>query len=546
MPDLLLTGGILYLGGGRFERGDLVVRDGSIVAAGADAASAASAGTERIDLDGGTLLPGFHDAHVHPLFAGTTLLGIDLHTVHSRSGYQRLVADFAREHPSASVLEGGGWFGDVFEGGFPTAAVLDEVVSDRPVLLMSHDWHGAWVNSAALRLAGIDRHTTDPADGRIVRDADGDPTGMLIEGAVGLVTGLLPEANAEHRATALLAAQERLHSVGITSWQDAAVGESDIGPDAFPVYVDIAARGLLTARVVAALWWDRNLGLEQIDRLEERRRVAAESGAFDASTVKVMQDGMVENGSAAMLSPYCGPGPENSGMAFIDPADLARLSVELDARDFQIHYHAVGDRAVRDCLDAVAAARAANGDRGNRHHIAHLDIVDPADVPRFAELDVTANVSPLWARRDEEIVTRKLPLLGHDRERSHFPFSSLLQADARLAGGSDWPVTDPNPLWAVYTAITRTAPIEDLHAVGPDATTVPLEPAEAVDLGSALDAYLMGAAHVNRLDDRTGSLEVGKAADLVWIDRDISDPAQLGAATVRRTWVEGRTVYAAS
>lgn len=553
MPTVFRNG-LLYLGNGRFERGSLAVHAGRIaaVALGADELRAEKqsaeldlSGADVIDLEGGTLLPGFQDAHVHPLFAGSSLLGIDLSEVHDGAEYLRIIAAYSAAHPDDEVLEGACWFGDVFEDGFPRADLLDAVVPDRPIVLISHDFHGAWVNTVALDRAGITRATPDPADGRILRDADGTPTGMLIDGAVGLLSAILPDRTAEFSRRALLAAQHRMHAAGITAWQDAAVGESDLGPDAFPVYEGLARAGELTGRVVAALWWDRSRGVEQLDDLLERRERARQTGWFDAGTVKVMQDGMVENGTAALLDPYCGRG-EDRGIAFLEPDVLAELSRRLDALDFQIHYHAVGDRAVRDCLDAVAATRAANGARGNRHHIAHLDLVDPADAPRFAELDVSANVTALWARRDEEILTRKLPLLGADRERRHFPFQSLHAAGARLVGGSDWPVTDPNPLWAVYTAVTRTAPREDVHAVGADACTVPLEPAEALDYGTALDAYLTGAAYVNRLEREAGHLAPGLAADLVWLDRDIRSVDALGAARVRQTWVGGASVYAAT
>jgi predicted amidohydrolase YtcJ len=544
MPLVLYTNGLLYRGGGAFERGSLLI-DGSVITGVFAADDALPLADEVVDLDGGTLLPGFQDSHAHPLLAGVLLMGIDLLPVHNRGEYLRIIGDFATAHPELDCIEGGGWFGDVFEGGFPTAGDLDAIVTDRPVILSSHDAHGVWVNSIALERSGINSQTPDPSDGRIERDASGAPTGVLLEGAAALVAGLRPQTDHTFNVQALLRAQERLHSVGITTWQDAFVGDGDVGPNALPAYDELASTGRLTGRVVMAQWWERTRGIEQIPELVAIRERYESNTLLDAGTVKVMIDGMIENGTASMLAPFEGRA-DDSGITFID-ADAAReLAIALDAADFQIHFHAVGDRATRIALDAVEASVEANGRRGNRHHIAHLDIVDPADVPRFAELDVTANISAIWARRDEEIVTRKLPLLGAAREEMHFPFRSLHHAGARLVGGSDWPVTDPNPLWAVYTAVTRIGVAEDPHAIGDEVFEVPLLAHEAIDLGTALDAYLSVGAFINRLDESTGELRAGAAADLVWIDSDLRDLSALGAALVRQTLVNGNVVYSAS
>lgn len=547
MTTTLYAGGVLYLGAGRFASGAVLV-DGPRIAAvllDDDAQPAVLPTADAVvDLRGGTLLPGLQDAHVHPLLAGLQLRGIDLAPVHDREGYLRRIADFAAAHPEAAVLTGGGWFGDAFAGGFPTAAELDAIVPDRPVVLASHDAHGVWVNSAALAAAGIDDATVDPVDGRILRDAQGSATGMLLEGAVALVDRLAPTPTPEELADALALAQRRLHSVGITAWQDAAVGESDLGPDALPAYEALARDGRLTARVVLAQWWDRARGIEQVPALVAVRDRLAADGVLDAGTVKVMIDGMVENRTASMLEPFTGHG-DDRGIAFLGREELVALTIALDAVDLQVHFHAVGDAAVRHALDAVEAAIAHHGQRGNRHHVAHLDVVADEDVPRFAELEASANVTALWARRDEEIVTRKLPLLGPAREERHFALGSLHRAGARIVGGSDWPVTDPNPLWSVRTAVTRLGVAEDPHAIGHDVLRHPLLAHEALPLGVALDAYLESAAHVNRLDGDTGVLRAGALADLAWVDADLRDLDAYGSARVLRTVVGGVTVYEA-
>jgi predicted amidohydrolase YtcJ len=544
--ELVFRNGAVYRGNGLWDRKPVAVAAGRIITCDADGIDELiSRRTRIIDLRGGSLVPGFQDSHVHPLLGGAALLGIDLSGVHSHPQYLELIRDYANSHPAAAVLQGAGWYGDLYPGGFPVRQELDAIVPEKPLILTSHDAHGMWVNSAALAAAHIVDTTPDPAGGRILRDHDGTPTGVLLDTAMGLVGQLMPAHDPAYLRAAMLAAQRRLHSMGITSWQDAMVGQTDLGQDPFPVYDALVRDGLLTARVVAALWWDRERGLDQIDELTCRRTLAEDLPGISADTVKIMQDGMIENQTAAMLAPYSLPPSIDRGPSMIDPAELAETTIRLDALGFSIHFHAVGDRAVRECLDAVEAARKANGTTPGRHQIAHLDIVDPRDMGRFAELGVSANLQMLWARRDKEIVERKLPLLGRERESQHFPFASLARAGAHLSAGSDWPVSDPNPLWAIYTGVHRVAPSEDVHARGDDALSVPLEPAEAIDFRTALDAYTVGSAWVNGLDRLTGAIRPGLAADLAWIDSDISEGEHLGSSNVNETFVDGATVYEA-
>lgn len=540
---LLLTNATLSMGDGLWRRGSLLV-DGGLIAAVGDDVPAPAGDVEVRDLGGASVLPGFHDTHVHPALAGSALLGIDLMPVHDAGAYAAIIADYASAHPDEPVLEGVGWYGDVYPGGFPSREILDEIVADRPAILTSHDGHGVWVNTRALEAAGITDDVVDPPGGRFVRDADGRLTGVLLDTAMDAVAGIRPAHGDGAVGAAILAAQARLHSVGITAWHDAAVGASDIGPDAFDAYLDLDERGLLTADVTACLWWRREDGLAQIPELEERRRrAAAAGGRVSAGTVKIMQDGMIENLTAAMLEPYS----SSAGLvgdSLVDPSELNAVVTELDARGFQVHLHAVGDRAVRECLDAIEAARTANGPSDNRHQITHLDVVDPADTARFAALDATVNAQFLWARTDTEIVERKLPLMGADRAAHHFPYGSLHRAGARIAAGSDWPVSDPSPLWAMHTGTTRTAPAGDPHATGA-AFADPLLAGEALPFAVVVDAYTGVAAWVGHAETRTGFLRPGFAADLVILDRDISDGAGLDAARVVETISRGVSVYRA-
>ncbi|MEZ0066228.1 putative amidohydrolase YtcJ [Streptacidiphilus sp. MAP12-20] len=543
--DLVFLGGPVYtVDPARSWAGAVAVRDGRIVAVGQDhdVRPLIGTGTEVVDLAGKLLLPGFQDAHVHPVLAGTTLLSCDLHELHTADAYVAAIAAYADARPDAAWITGGGWSMEAFPGGTPHRSLLDGIgtVGNRPVALPNRDGHGLWVNSRALEIAGIDANTPDPADGRIERDADGTPTGMLQEGAAELVTRFIPPASDEDFYQGLLAGQAYLHSFGITGWQDAGVGAS-FGPgDVYGAYLRADREGTLTARVRAAQWWDREGGLEQLAGFQERRTEAEQGGErFRAGTVKIMLDGVAENHTAAMLEPYldgCGCSSGNAGMDFVDPEKLGGYVAELDAAGFQVHFHALGDRAVRHALDAVEEALRRNGDRGNRHHLAHLQVVHPDDIARFRALGATANMQPLWACHEPQMDELTIPFLGERRAGWQYPFGSLLRAGAMLAAGSDWSVSTPDVMAGVHVAVNRTGEEDPNRILGPE---------QRIDLGSALAAYTAGTARVNHLDDVTGSIQTGKLADLVVLDRDpFAGPSQaIAEAQVLRTYVQGELVH---
>ena len=503
--------------------------------------------TEVIDIGDGLLAPGFIDAHVHPVYAGTAMLQCELHGLITADECVAKVADYSAANPDVEWILGGGWSMEGFPGGTPTRRLLDAVVPDRPVFLPNRDGHGAWANTKALELAGIDANTPDPADGRIERDADGGPSGCLHEGAMALVSELVPSPTEDDYDRALDIAQNYLLSLGITGWQDAIVGEVNGRPDPLDAYLRAANDGRLKARVVGALWWDRNRGAEQIDGLVERRARSV-AGRFGATSVKIMQDGILENFTGAMLSPYldaCGDHTTNSGISFVDPEALKANVTALDALGFQVHFHAIGDRAVREALDAIEVARNTNGDSDLRHHIAHIQVVHPDDVPRFASLDVTANMQPLWACHEPQMNELTIPFLGEPRWRTQYPFGALARAGARLCGGSDWSVSSPDVLWGSHVAVNRVAPPD---ADEGDAAADPFLPDERLDLVTALTAYTRGSAHVNHKDDVSGTIEPGKFADFALLDRNPFDgPTEhIHAARVSGTWVEGERVFSAS
>lgn len=541
VADTVFVHGAVFDGDSWHPSSAVAVRAGTITAVGREAVGAVTGpGTEIVDLAGGLLLPGFVDAHVHPIEGGLERMRCDLTGGDTRDDYLGLVRRYSAGTSAAWIL-GGGWQLAAFPGGLPVAGDLDSIVSDRPVYLANRDHHGAWVNSRALEIAGIDAGTPDPPDGRIERDSAGAPTGMLHEGACLLVSRFIPANTDAELHEALLSAQRYLHSFGITGWQDAIVGDYGNHSDTGDVYLDAARTGELTSRVVAALWWDRNRGAEQVDDLV-RRRGELRHERFQATSVKVMQDGIPENQTASMLDPYVGAtGPDATGHSFLDPAELTAAFVALDRADFQIHVHAIGDRAVRESLDAFEATRAANGPSTNRHHVAHLQVVHPADIPRFAELDVTANLQALWATFEPQMVELNVPILGPIRSAWQYPFGDLRRAGTRLCAGSDWPVSTPDPWQALHVAVNRMLP-----AGAPDFTPEPFYPKQSLDLATALAAYTRGSAWINHAD-AAGRIRLGATADLCVTDVDpfSGAPGAIGATRTVSTWIGGRAVFTA-
>ncbi len=538
--DLIFTGGVVYtVDAARSWAGAVAVRNGTIAAVGTDADVLELKGptTEIVELDGRMLLPGFQDAHVHPAFAARNLLQLNLDHLSTRAQYLDAIAEYATAHPNLPWITGGGWAITAFPpDGIPTKADLDAVVPGRPVFLMNTDVHSGWVNSKALEMAGWDAHTPDPWDGRLERDAQGTPVGALIEGAAyTFLDRFVPATPPAFWRECLLLAQRELHALGITGWQDAWVR-----PELLQAYRELDDTGELTMRVVAALWWDRHRGVEQVEDLLGMREATGERDRLHAGTVKIMLDGCPESCTAAMHAPYEGRFGQayDRGIAFVDEEPLRDAVGALDAEGFQVHQHALGDRAVTMALDAVAAARLANGPSDARHHIAHIQTPDPADLPRLRELGVVANLQPLWACYDETMAQISVPRVGEERFHRMFPLADIRASGAVMAFGSDWPVSTPNVFQEMEVAVTR---------VSPYARETPVwSPAQRLDLPAAIAAFTQGSAYVNH-DDQAGSLEVGKRADLVVVDRNLFDASAgpIGDAGADMTVVSGRVVHRA-
>ena len=504
--------------------------------------------TRVVNLHGRLALPAFGDAHVHPVQGGLESLRCNLVGLRTRQQYLAAIAAYCQTLPRDAWVLGGGWSMPAFPGGTPNAADLDAVTDGRPAFLPNRDHHTAWVNAAALEIAGVTARTPDPRDGRIERDHDGAPAGALHDGAMRLVGDHVPPPTPAELTAGLLVAQAHLHALGITAIQDACIGEAgQLGmPDAFDTYQRAAADRLLTCRVTGALWWDRSRGLHQLDTLQARREAADGGGYFRATSVKLMLDGVCETFTAAMGAPYLdghGHHTEHSGNLFIEPDELAEATGRLADLGFQLHFHAIGDRAVSTALDALARLPATQRAAG-RPHIAHLQFVSPPDRQRFAELGVIANFQPLWACRDAQNDELTVAFVGEERAGWQYRIRSFLGLGSRVAFGSDWPVSSADPLQEMHVAVNRMLSGR-LGEPGSTETTVPLLPDEAIAIDAAVDAFTRGVAYVNHEDDVAGVLAPGKLADVAVLTQDIYaiPPTAIGDTSVALTVAGGQVVH---
>jgi predicted amidohydrolase YtcJ len=490
--------------------------------------------TRTLHMPGRMIVPGFQDAHIHPAFAGRNMLRVNLENLPSRDAALDRIAAYSSAHPGEGWILGGGWALSLFPGGMPTAAELDRVVADRPAFLMNRDMHTGWVNTKALHAASITRDTPDPWDGRIERDDSGEPTGALHEGAAySFWENVTPATEREEWKSAIRLAQDHLHVLGITGIQDAWVR-----PELLHSYRELDDAAELTLRTSASLWWDRHRGTEQIDDFVQQRSWA-HGGRVRASTVKIMVDGVVETSTCSLSEPYLGVDgnpTDNHGLSYVSPEDLKEAVTALDSAGFQVHMHAIGDAAVRHSLDAVEAARAANGMNDLRHHIAHVQFVHQDDIPRFRRNSVVANLQALWACHDPQMDVLTIGKVGERRAERLYPFGDLRRSGAVLAMGSDWGVSSADPLLQMEVAVTRTDP--------EDRAGRPLLPQQSLDLQTALAAFTKGSAYVNH-DDNAGSIEQGRRADLAVIDRNLfaAGSGPIGEAKVEMTIASGQIVH---
>ncbi len=536
--DLLLRGGAVYtMNAPRSWATAIGVREGRIVYVGSDSVPGGlvSPRTTVVDLGGQMVLPGFQDGHVHLVAAGVELGECALFTMESASAIADSIRACAAARPDTPWLRGVGWELTAFPQANPSKRLLDEIVPDRPAMFEAADGHSAWVNSKALALAGITRDTPDPADGRIERDPrTGEPSGTLREDAVDLVSRLLPAWTDAELAAGLARAQALANQAGITAAFEASASESYLR-----AYAVADRGGELTIRVtVAADGAPDSTGIAGLVRRVSDWRARYASPRVRPIAVKLFEDGVIESGTAALLAPYVGR-PGDAGKPTYAQPTLDSLAVALDREGWQIHVHAIGDRAIRMTLDAFARAIEVNGPRDSRHTITHLQLIDPADIPRFRRLGVVANFEPYWANGDEYITRLAEPVLGRARSRWLYPIGSVVESGAVVSAGSDWSVSSLAPLDGIQVAITRRLTDERQRMT-------PWLPEQVVNLSTAIAMYTINAAYQTHQAGQTGSIEVGKFADLVILEQNLFAiaPREIHRVRVMRTIVEGKTVFA--
>jgi predicted amidohydrolase YtcJ len=526
---LVLRGArILTMDAAKPEASAMAVVDGRIAAVGSEADVAPFLKAAKIlDLPGALVLPGFQDSHNHLVWSATELEDVDLSSVADNDALRKAIEEGMASLPEGAWVRGSSW--DIAAFPNASAAILDQFTGSRPVYLAALDGHSAWVNSAALKLAGIDEPGKAPEGGRIEVGADGRPNGILRESAMTLVSKLLPEYPDSQVDNGLTRALEEAQSYGITAIIDPAAKEWMLRG-----YQRFDAAGKLKLRVKAAVEIEPKEGAAGVTRvLELQKRYAGPH--LEVNAAKLFVDGVIETRTAALLEAYVGS--NQAGELLFTPEAMKEIAIAADAARLQLHAHAIGDRAIRVTLDAYEAARKANGARDSRHQITHLELIDPADIRRFGQLSVLANIQALWAYPDSYIADLTEPQIGPERSEWLYPFGALKEAGATLVGSSDWSVSSMNPLEAIQTGVTR----QDIA----DAKGRVLTPQHRLDVMDMLRAYTVNGAFARFDEEQSGTLTVGKRADIVVLDRDITSipPTEIAAGKVLVTLINGAAVY---
>ncbi len=535
MTATLFTGGVIWTGSAG-DTDSLLVVDGVVRAVG-EAARASAAGADEVDLAGAFMMPSFGDGHAHPLYGGLESAGPPVRPCNSVDEIVAAVGTFAREHPEEEWIVGASYDGSLAPDGLFDARWLDAAVPDRPVVLRAWDYHTMWCNSAALQRAGISADTPDPVLGAIPHRDDGSVLGTLREwGAMDLINAVMPARDGAVRVAALGTAADYYLARGVTWVQDAWVDPPDVD-----TYVEAAACDALRVRFNLAFYADPRHFDSQVGQFADaRRRVDdAASPLLTAQTVKFFADGVIENETGALLAPYCS-GLHDHGMRTWEGDSLAEAACRVDELGLQIHIHAIGDAAARQALDAVEEVTRRNGPRDRRPVIAHAQLVDDADINRFAELGVIPNMQPLWAQLDPLMTVLTIPRLGADRADKQYRIQSIDKSGAPLAFGSDWPVSSGAPLDGIAVAVSR-----QTSEGSPDGGWIP---DEILPIERALSAYSAGVAYQAFAEDRWGRITPGASADLVCLNRDPRTTPALGlpALTVLGTYLNGQPVYSAT
>lgn len=536
---LVLKNGFIYTVDSRRTVAEAVaIKDGKFIYIGSNSEINKYIGKETkvLDLDQRMVLPGFFDSHCHPAYgAAHELFDIMFTGLNSIDEYKKAIRDFAAKHPDAKFIKGRGWKNTLFAKTGPDKKIIDEIIPDIPVALDDEGGHASWVNSLTLKRAGITKETKDPRSGVIERDpATGEPSGTLREGAANLISGLFPDYTVEQLMQAIEAYQKMAASFGITTTHDATV---DAGGNDFNAYKNLEKEGRLAMRFRASLFVDPKKGLEQVALLIAER-MKNSGPLFQVNGAKVYIDGVVEGSTAYLKEPFRHI-PNFRGEPRWDVDKLNQMCAELDTNKFQIHVHAIGDAATAMTLDAFAYAMAKNGKRDARNLITHIQLVDANDILRFKELGVVAVPQPYWFMKDDYYYNIQVPYLGQERADDEYPMESFFKSGVVVASSSDYSVTIPcDPLRAIQIGITRSV----LGVTDPKEI---LWPEERATLEQMIASFTINGAYANFLENTTGSIEVGKVADLVVLDKNLFKiPVnEISAAKVILTIFAGKEVF---
>ncbi|NMD06846.1 MAG: amidohydrolase [Phyllobacteriaceae bacterium] len=515
----------------------LAIAHGRILALGstADVTALANANTEVIDAGGKLILPGFQDAHIHLQDSGqhyATQAVLD--ECHSIAELQGVLRSFAGTH-TGDWVNGVGWSTGIFTDTNLTRQVLDKAVPDRPCYILASDGHNACLNSHACEALGLVKGLADPPNGHFVRDSNGYPTGMLHEDAIDWARDRMPQPTESDFAIGVRFAQALCNRNGITGVLDASVNERHAR-----VYQALSDKGELTLRVAATAKVDPQEDTAAAVARVFALRANCRGDLFKIHSAKFFLDGVLENRTAVMLEPYSDKIGGNAPLMF-GHNQVKDLFTAFDAARFQIHVHVIGDGALRAALDGFEAARHANGAWPSLHQLAHVQCLDPADLPRFRDLNAMANIQPLWARHEPSVSEVAVPMVGAARGQWMYAFRSMLDAGAPYCLSSDWGVSTLNPFPIMETAITRQPPRKDgNHPV--------FLPEQRMSIEECVKGYTVNAAAAAWRSQETGTLEAGKSADLIILDRDIftCSPYDIGDTQVERTMFRGKTVYGAT
>ena len=536
--DLVLRNGYVYTVDNQRSKGTAVaVRDGRILYVGTDDGAVTLTGpsTKVIDLAGKMVLPGFIDSHCHPTGAYKHFFEINLTGLPTLEDYLRVIKDFVQQHPTSKFVRGRGWSNTLFPKTGPDRKLLDEIASDVPMAFADDGGHARWVNSRALELAGITKETPNPPGGVIEHDAvTGEPTGTLRESAEDLLAKVIPDYTVEEMTKGLEAYQTMALSFGITTAHAASL---DVGGSDTQAYENLSQSSKLFMRFRGSLYVNPKGGPEQVTALVAER-AKHKNSLFQITGAKLFVDGVVEGSTAYLIKPYLHI-KDFRGEPLWKPADLNKMCADLDRNGFQIHVHSIGDAATAITLDAMSYAASMNGKHDSRGMITHLQLVDPQDVSRFKKLRVTAIPQPYWFMKDDYYYKIQVPYLGQKRADEEYPMKSFFDAGVIVASSSDYSVTIPcNPLHAIQIGMTRCK----LDQTDPKEV---LWPAERVTLDQMIASFTINGAYANFLEGTTGSIEVGKMADLIILDKNLFNipVTEISKSKVLLTLFEGKEVF---